>query len=36
MLLMNNSTNVTQMTMKGLTGTPVGGTSKAAAVFIRS
>tara|TARA_Y100000593_G_scaffold19743_1_gene39666 strand:- start:10165 stop:12939 length:2775 start_codon:yes stop_codon:yes gene_type:complete len=35
MFLMNNSTNLVQMTMKGLTGTPgAGGTSKAAVVSL--
>lgn len=35
MFLMNNTTNLVQMTMKGLTGTPgAGGTSKAAVVSL--
>jgi len=35
MFMMNNSTNLVQMTMKGLTGTPgAGGTSKAAVVSL--
>ena len=35
MFLMNNTTNLVQMTMKGLTGTPTaGGTSKAAVVSL--
>ena len=35
MFLMNNATNLVQMTMKGLTGTPVaGGTGKAAVVSL--
>ena len=37
MFLMNNQTNLVQMTMKGLTGTPAaGGTSKAAVVSLDS
>ena len=32
MLLLNNSTNVTQFTFKGMTGTPVAGGVRAAAV----